>query len=85
MNNIVSFFAAFMLIIASNQYSFAQKSYKASMDGWEVDLNVAYKKSQEKGIPILANFQVRIGVAGVFDSKTVYSTQKPSKIGRKKM
>lgn len=56
MNNIVSFFAAFMLIIASNQYSFAQKSYKASMDGWEVDLNVAYKKSQEKGIPILANF-----------------------------
>lgn len=26
------------------------------MDGWEVDLNEAYKKSQETGLPIMANF-----------------------------
>jgi protein disulfide-isomerase len=56
MNYIASFIAASMLIFASYSDSVAQKSYTASMDGWEVDLNEAYKKSQKKGLPILANF-----------------------------
>lgn len=34
----------------------AQKEYKASMDGWLVDINQAYEISQKTGKPIMANF-----------------------------
>ena len=47
----------FCLFLA--QSSFAQTdstNYKASMDGWEVDLEIAMKKSLETGKPIMANF-----------------------------
>lgn len=33
-----------------------QPAYKASMEGWEVDVNKAYEISQKTGKPILANF-----------------------------
>lgn len=33
-----------------------ETEYKASMEGWEVDVNIAYEKSKKTGKPILANF-----------------------------
>ena len=34
----------------------SEDDYSASIDGWIVGLDSAYKKSQETGLPILANF-----------------------------
>ena len=45
----------FCLLIIPSLFS-QEKEYKATMQGWEVDLNVAYKLSKEKKLPILANF-----------------------------
>ena len=45
----------FCLLIIPALFS-QEKEYKATMQGWEVDLNVAYKLSKEKKLPILANF-----------------------------
>src|SRR5690606_176112 len=33
-----------------------ETEYKASMEGWEVEVNIAYEKSKKTGKPILANF-----------------------------
>ncbi|MBL1231815.1 MAG: thioredoxin family protein [Vicingaceae bacterium] len=33
-----------------------ETEYKATMEGWEVDVNVAYELSKKTGKPILANF-----------------------------
>lgn len=50
-------FATILIAILFSISATAQNSnYKASMDGWEVDLNEAYKKSQATGKPIMANF-----------------------------
>lgn len=47
----------FLILILSHVTSFAQeKAYKASMDGWLVDLNEAYNLSEKTGLPIMANF-----------------------------
>jgi len=47
----------FLILILSHFTSFAQeKAYKASMDGWLVDLNEAYNLSEKTGLPIMANF-----------------------------
>ena len=53
--NVRILFFLFISLIATQQ-TFSQNDYKASMEGWEVDLNEAYKKSVEKGVPIMANF-----------------------------
>ncbi len=34
----------------------AETEYKATMEGWEVDVNVAYELSKKSGKPIMANF-----------------------------
>jgi thioredoxin-related protein len=45
----------FVLLLAAT-FTFAQDAYKAHQEGWLVDLEEAYKKSQETGKPIMANF-----------------------------
>ena len=42
--------------INNKQEAQEQPAYKASMDGWEVDVNKAYEISKKTGKPILANF-----------------------------
>jgi len=49
----MSFLALFVMI---GSFSFAQAdAYSAENEGWLVDINEAYAKSQETGKPILAN------------------------------
>ena len=52
-------FLSIMLLhitVLSSELSAQQSTYKASMDGWKVDLNKAFQEAQKRGVPILANF-----------------------------
>lgn len=58
MNSIKPFlFIAVILVLNINSIcQSSDKEYKASMDGWEVDIEKAYTQSLKTGKPILANF-----------------------------
>lgn len=49
---------AFFLVISMSLFSIAvaQTEYKATQEGWLVNIDEAYQQSQETGKPILANF-----------------------------
>ncbi|GAB4248258.1 MAG: hypothetical protein Kow0079_00320 [Vicingaceae bacterium] len=45
-----------IITLIVTQLTFAQETYKAENEGWEVDINKAYELSKKTGKPIMANF-----------------------------
>ena len=53
----LSLLSTFIILLNINSFAqTAESEYKASMDGWEVNLEIAQAISVKTGKPILANF-----------------------------